>query len=286
MEYLELRNGKKIPQIGFGVFRMDDLERCEQAVLEAIQAGYRLFDTAAVYGNEKAVGNAIRKSGIDRSEFFITSKLWASDYGNPEKGIEQSLENLGTDYIDLYLLHQPVGDVYNAWRGLEKEYREGKLKAIGVSNFYPDRLEDLLMHAEIPPMVNQVELHPFFQQNQALSFMQDHDIIPMAWGPLAEGSQGIFRNEVLTKIGKAHHKTPAEVALRWNLERGCVVIPGSVRPDHMKEDMNILDFALTEEEKKEITALDHDHSQIIDHRDPCVVRMLSRYHLPEQEETR
>lgn len=286
MRYLKLSNEKEIPQIGFGVFRMDDPKDCEEAVLEAIQAGYRLFDTAAVYGNEKAVGNAIRKSGIDRSEFFITSKLWASDYENPEAGIEKSLNNLGMDYIDLYLLHQPVGDIYQAWRGLEKGYREGKLKAIGVSNFYPDRLEDLIMHAKIPPMVNQVELHPFFQQNRAVSMMAKNGILPVAWGPLAEGSHGIFDNETLNRIAKAHHKTAAQIALRWNLERGVIVIPGSTRPEHMKEDIDILDFSLTEEEKKEIALLDNDHSEIIDHRDPCVIRMLSRYHLHEQEETR
>lgn len=286
MRYLKLSNEKEIPQIGFGVFRMDDPKDCEEAVLEAIQAGYRLFDTAAVYGNEKAVGNAIRKSGIDRSQFFITSKLWASDYENPEAGIEKSLNNLGMDYIDLYLLHQPVGDIYQAWRGLEKGYREGKLKAIGVSNFYPDRLEDLIMHAKIPPMVNQVELHPFFQQNRAVSMMAKNGILPVAWGPLAEGSHGIFDNETLNRIAKAHHKTAAQIALRWNLERGVIVIPGSTRVEHMKEDIDILDFSLTEEEKKEIALLDNDHSEIIDHRDPCVIRMLSRYHLHEQEETR
>lgn len=286
MKYLQLSNQKEIPQIGFGVFRIDDLRDCEEVVTEAIQAGYRLFDTAAVYGNERAVGNAIRKSGIDRSEFFITSKLWTSDYENPERGIENSLHNLGMDYIDLYLLHQPVGDVYNAWRGLEKGYRDGRLKAIGVSNFYPDRLEDLFLHSQIKPMVNQVELHPFYQQNAAVSLMQNNDIVPVAWGPLAEGSQGIFTNEVLTRIGEAHHKTAAQVALRWNLERGVVVIPGSTDPAHMKEDMDILDFSLTEQEKDEIESLNHKYSDIIDHRDPSVIRMLSRYHLPEQEEIR
>lgn len=283
MKYLKLSNEKEMPLIGFGVFRMDDPQKCERAVTEAIRAGYRLIDTAAVYGNEEAVGNAIRKSGIDRSEFFITSKLWASDYDDPEKGIERSLRNLGTDYIDLYLLHQPVGDIYRAWRGLEKAYRDGRLKAIGVSNFYPDRLEDLIMHTEIRPMVNQVELHPFFQQNKAVRMMHDNDIVPTAWGPLAEGSHGIFRNETLKRIGDAHHKTAAQVALRWNLERNVVVIPGSTEPSHMKEDMDILNFSLNEEERKEIADLNQDHSDIIDHRDPCVVRMLSRYHLPQKE---
>lgn len=286
MKNLKLSNGKEIPQIGFGVYRMDDPVACEKTVAEAIQDGYRLFDTAAAYGNEKAVGEAIRKSGIDRSEFFITSKLWVSDYENPERGIERSLENLGTDTIDLYLLHQPVGDVYSAWRGLEKGYREGKLKAIGVSNFYPDRLEDLIMHADIMPMVNQVELHPFFQQNRAVAMMQKNGIIPMAWGPLAEGSHGIFKDQTLSQIGEAHGKSAAQVALRWNLERGAVVIPGSGKPEHMKEDMDILDFSLTDAEKDEIRTLNHDHSDIIDHRNPSVVRMLCRYHLPEKEETK
>lgn len=284
MKYLKLSNQMEMPQIGFGVFRMNDPESCEEAVTQAIEAGYRMFDTAAVYGNEEAVGNAIRRSGIDRSEFFITSKLWASNYENPEAGIEKSLENLGTDYIDLYLLHQPVGDVYSAWHGLEKGYRQGKLRAIGVSNFYPDRLEDLIMHTEIMPMVDQVELHPFFQQNRAVAMMQENGIIPMAWGPLSEGSHGIFTNEILNKIGQAHGKTAAQVALRWNLERNAAVIPGSEDPEHMREDMDILDFSLTDEEKKEISTLNQDHSDIIDHRDPSVIRMLSRYHLPEQEE--
>lgn len=230
MEFVTLNNGVKMPLEGFGVFQVPDPAVCEQAVLDAIATGYRLIDTAAAYMNEQAVGAAIQKCGVPREELFITTKLWVQDasYEGAKRAIETSLRNLGLDYIDLYLIHQPMGDYIGAYRAMEEAYREGKLKAIGVCNFYPNRLADLCETVEVTPAVNQVELHPFFQQENALTLMKEYGVVPEAWGPFAEGNHGIFTHPVLTEIGKQYGKTAAQVALRWNVQRGVVVIPKSI----------------------------------------------------------
>ena len=226
MEFITLNNGVKMPLEGFGVFQVPDPAQCEQAVLDAIASGYRLIDTAAAYMNEKAVGEAIKKSGVPREELFITTKLWVQDasYEAAKKAIQTSLDNLGLSYLDLYLIHQPMGDYVGAYRAMEEAYKEGKLKAIGVCNFYPHRLADLCETVEVIPAVNQVELHPFFQQENALALMKEYGVVPEAWGPFAEGNHGIFTHPVLTLIGQKYGKSAAQVALRWNVQRGVVVI--------------------------------------------------------------
>ncbi len=276
MEYVTLNNGVKMPVEGFGVFQVPDPAQCEQAVLDAIASGYRLIDTAAAYMNEEAVGKAIAKSGVVREELFITTKLWVQDAGYEEakKALQTSLDKLGLDYLDLYLIHQPMGDYVGAYRAMEEAYKEGKIKAIGVCNFYPARLADLCETVEVIPAVNQVELHPFFQQEDALALMKEYGVIPEAWGPFAEGNHGIFTHPVLTKIGEKYGKSAAQVALRWNVQRGVVVIPKSVHKDHMEQNMNIWDFKLSDEDMKEIAALDLGHSEIVNHDDPDFVKML------------
>ncbi len=271
-----LNNGVQMPQEGFGVFQVPDPAVCEQAVLDAIASGYRLIDTAAAYMNEEAVGKAIAKCGVPREELFITTKLWVQDasYEGAKKAIETSLNKLGLDYIDLYLLHQPMGDYIGAYRAMEEANKEGKLRAIGVCNFYPHRLADLCETVDIVPAVNQVELHPFFQQEDALALMKEYGVIPEAWGPFAEGNHGIFTHPVLSRIGAKYGKSAAQVALRWNVQRGVVVIPKSVHKDRMEQNMNIWDFALSEEDMNEIAALDIGHSEIVDHSSPAFVRML------------
>ena len=235
MEYVTLNNGIKMPLEGFGVFQVPDPAQCKQAVLDAINSGYRLIDTAAAYMNEEAVGAAIKESGVDRSELFITTKLWVqdADYESAKKAIETSLEKLGLDYLDLYLIHQPMGDYVGAYRAMEEAYKEGKLRAIGVCNFYPARLADLCETVDVIPAVNQVELHPFFQQEDALALMKEYGVRPEAWGPFAEGNHGIFTHPVLSSIGEKYGKSAAQVALRWNVQRGVVVIPKSVHKDRM-----------------------------------------------------
>lgn len=276
MEYVTLNNGLNMPLEGFGVFQVPDSAQCEQAVIDAIESGYRLIDTAAAYMNEEAVGRAIKKCGVPREELFITTKLWVQDAGYDEakKAIETSLEKLGLDYLDLYLIHQPMGDYVGAYRAMEEEYKVGGLKAIGVCNFYPERLADLCETVEITPMVNQVELHPFFQQENALKLMKEYGVVPEAWGPFAEGKYGIFTNSVLSRIGKKYGKSAAQVALRWNVQRGVVVIPKSVHKDRMAQNFDIWDFALTSEDIAEIAALDTGRSEIVNHYDPNFVRML------------
>ena len=276
MEYVILNNGVKMPVEGFGVFQVPDPAQCEQAVLDAIASGYRLIDTAAAYMNEEAVGKAIAKSGVAREELFITTKLWVQDAGYEEakKALQTSLDKLGLDYLDLYLIHQPMGDYVGAYRAMEEAYKEGKIKAIGVCNFYPARLADLCETVEVIPAVNQVELHPFFQQEDALALMKEYGVIPEAWGPFAEGNHGIFTHPVLTKIGEKYGKSAAQVALRWNVQRGVVVIPKSVHKDRMEQNMNIWDFKLSDEDMKEIAALDLGHSEIVNHDDPDFVKML------------
>ena len=276
MEYAALNNGLKMPLEGFGVFQVPDPAQCEQVVLDAIASGYRLIDTAAAYMNEAAVGAAIKKCGVPREELFITTKLWVQDAGYEEakKAIETSLKNLELDYLDLYLIHQPMGDYIGAYRAMEEAYREGKLKAIGVCNFYPARLADLCETVEVKPAVNQVELHPFFQQENALALMKEYGVHPEAWGPFAEGNHGIFTHPVLTKIGEKYGKSAAQVALRWNIQRGVTVIPKSVHKNRMEQNMDIWDFRLDEEDMAEIAKLDLGHSEIVNHDDPGFAKML------------
>ena len=276
MEYVTLNNGIKMPLEGFGVFQVPDPAQCKQAVLDAINSGYRLIDTAAAYMNEEAVGAAIKESGVDRSELFITTKLWVqdADYESAKKAIESSLEKLGLDYLDLYLIHQPMGDYAGAYRAMEEAYKEGKLRAIGVCNFYPARLADLCETVDVIPAVNQVELHPFFQQEDALALMKEYGVRPEAWGPFAEGNHGIFTHPVLSSIGEKYGKSAAQVALRWNVQRDVVVIPKSVHKDRMEQNMNIWDFELSEEDMNEIAKLDIGHSEIVNHDDPNFVKML------------
>ena len=276
MEFITLNNGVKMPLEGFGVFQVPDPAQCEQAVLDAIASGYRLIDTAAAYINEKAVGEAIKKSGVPREELFITTKLCVQDasYEAAKKAIQTSLDNLGLSYLDLYLIHQPMGDYVGAYRAMEEAYKEGKLKAIGVCNFYPHRLADLCETVEVIPAVNQVELHPFFQQENALALMKEYGVVPEAWGPFAEGNHGIFTHPVLTAIGQKYGKSAAQVALRWNVQRGVVVIPKSVHKERIEQNMNIWDFQLSDEDMAEIAKLDIGHSEIVDHSDPAFVKML------------
>lgn len=267
MDYVTLNNDVKMPMEGFGVFQVPEAEVCEQAVSEALATGYRLIDTAAAYFNEEAVGKAIKESGIPREELFITTKLWIQDagYENAKKAFQTSLNKLGLDYLDLYLIHQPFGDYYGSWRAMEELYEQGKIRAIGVCNFYPDRLADLCANAKVIPAVNQVELHPFFAQTGALQTMKELGVQPQAWGPMAEGRHGIFTHEVLLSIGEKYDKTAAQVALRWNTQRGVVIIPKSVHRERMEENLNIWDFTLSDEDMVAIGALDLGHSEIIDH---------------------
>ncbi len=267
MEFVTLNNGVKMPMEGFGVFQVPEAAVCEQAVCDALDVGYRLIDTAAAYFNEEAVGAAIKKSGIPREELFITTKLWIQDagYEKAKKAFAVSLQKLGLDYIDLYLIHQPMSDYYGAWRAMEELYEEGKIRAIGVCNFYPDRLADLCANAKVTPMVNQVELHPFFAQTKALAVMKEAGVQPQAWGPLAEGKHGIFTHPVLTEIGAKYGKTAAQVALRWNTQRGVVIIPKSTHKERMEENLAIWDFSLSDEDMEAIGRLDLGHSEIIDH---------------------
>ena len=276
MEYTTLNNGIKMPMEGFGVFQVPDAKQCEQAVLDAIQSGYRLIDTAAAYMNEEAVGTATQKSGIKRSDLFITTKLWVQDasYEGAKKAFEVSMKKLGLEYLDLYLLHQPMGDYTGAWRAMEELYKEGVIRAIGVCNFYPHVLADFCETVEIIPTVNQVELHPFFQQEDALKLMKEYEIVPEAWGPFAEGNHGIFTHPVLTAIGEKYGKTAAQVALRWNVQRGVVVIPKSVHKNRMEQNMDIWDFTLSDADMSEIAKIDIGHSEIVNHFDPNFAKML------------
>ena len=275
-ENVKLNNGVMMPLEGFGVFQIPDLAECERVTIEAIRQGYRLIDTAAAYQNEEAVGAAIAKSGVPREELFITTKLWVQDISYEAAGtaFERSLQKLGLDYLDLYLIHQPMGDFFGAWRRLEELHRAGKIRAIGVSNFYPAVLANFCETVEIKPMVNQVELHPFFQQEAALATMKEYGVVPQAWGPLAEGKHGIFTHPVLTKIGEKYGKTAAQVALRWNTQRGVSILPKSVRAERIAVNLDIWDFALNEAEMAEIAKLDLGHSEIVNHDDPAFVKWL------------
>lgn len=279
MEYVILSNGVKMPLEGFGVFQVPETAVCEQAVSDALSVGYRLIDTAAAYFNEEAVGTAIAKSGISREELFITTKLWIQDagYESAKKAFETSMKKLGLDYLDLYLIHQPMNDYYGAWRAMEELYEAGKIRAIGVCNFYPDRLTDLCLNAHIAPMVNQVELHPFFAQTGAIENMKSLNVQPEAWGPMAEGKHRIFTHPVLTRIGQKYGKTAAQVALRWNVQRGVVIIPKSIHKERMEENFNIWDFTLSEEDMTAIAELDLGRSEIIDHSAAATAQFLNSW---------
>ena len=276
MDYVTLKNGVQMPQEGFGVFQIRDLDECERVVLDAIDTGYRLIDTAESYGNESAVGKAIATSGVNRADLFISTKLWVTNtsYEGAKAAIDRSMENLGVDYLDLYLIHQAMCDYIGAWRAMTEAYKEGKIRAIGVCNFYPHRLADFCETVDELPAVNQVELHPFFQQENALSLMREYGVQPMAWAPFAEGKHGIFTHPVLTKIGEKYGKGAGQVALRWNMQRGVVVIPKSTHRERMEQNIDVFDFSLTDEEMREIAALDIGHSEIIDHTDPKLVQAL------------
>ena len=283
METVKLNNGIEMPLEGFGVFQVPDPAVCEQAVLDAIATGYRLIDTAAAYFNEADVGRAVRESGIPREEIFITSKLWVQDasYEGAKAAIETSLRKLGLDYIDLYLIHQPMGDYIGAYRAMEEAYKAGKLRAIGVCNCYPQILTDICETADVIPAVNQVELHPFFQQENALALMKEYGVQPEAWGPFAEGNHGIFTHPVLTAIGQKYGKSAAQVALRWNVQRGVIVIPKSVHKERMEQNIDIWDFRLSDADMAEIAKLDIGHSEIVDHYDPKFVQMLHQLKVHE-----
>lgn len=276
MEYREFYNGIKIPMIGFGVYQIPEYEVAKNAILTALKTGYRLIDTAQSYMNEKAVGDAVKESGIPREEIFITTKLWIQDfsYDGAIKATELSMERLGVDYIDLMLLHQPIGDYINAWKGLEKLYKDGKLKAIGMANCYPHVLVDICETFEIKPMLNQVEMHPFFQQQLNIDTMNEYDVVPEAWAPFNEGLNDFFTNPILIEIGNKYGKTAAQVALRWNIQRGVVVIPKSVHDDRIKENFDVFNFSLTQEDMDKIKTMDIGHSEIVNHFDPQWIKML------------
>ncbi|PGM51142.1 aldo/keto reductase [Bacillus sp. AFS053548] len=276
MQKVILNNGVEMPILGFGVFQIQDENECEQAVYDAIAAGYRLIDTAASYLNEEAVGRAIKRSGVPREELFITTKLWVQDTGYEltKQAFEKSLERLQLDYLDLYLIHQPFGDVYGSWRAMEELYLGGKIRAIGVSNFYPDRLTDFIIHNKVVPAVNQVETHPFYQQIESHNLMKENNVQIESWGPFAEGKNNMFQNEVLASIAKIHNKSVAQVILRWLTQRGVVAIPKSVRKERIIENFNIFDFELNLDEMDKITALDTNESLFFSHRDPKMVKWI------------
>ena len=277
MKNVTLNNGIQMPVLGFGVYQITDPAECEQAVYDALMAGYRLIDTAAAYKNEEAVGKAVIKSGIPRDELFITTKLWIQDagYDNTKRAFEESLKRLQMDYLDLYLIHQPFGDIYSSWRAMEDLYNEGKIRAIGVSNFLPDRLLDLILHNKITPAVNQVETHPFLQQIENAEFMKENNVQIESWAPFAEGKNNIFQNEILLSIAGKYNKSVAQIILRWLTQRDIVVIPKSVRKERIIENFDIFDFELSKEDMEKIVTLNTDQSSFFSHRDPEMVRFLS-----------
>lgn len=279
MQTVKLNNGIEMPIIGFGVFQINDPAECEKSVLDAINSGYRLIDTAEIYGNEEAVGKAIKASGVAREELFITTKLYiqANGFEGTKRAFENSLKKLQLDYLDLYLIHQPYGDIYAEWRALEELYAEGKIRAIGVSNFQPDRLMDLIIHNKVVPAVNQIETHPFHQQQVAHQFLIENNVQIEAWGPFAEGKNEIFSNPLLTGIGEKYNKSIAQVVLRWCVQRGVVAIPKSVRKERMEENFDIFNFALSAEDMEAMKTLDTNASSFFDHRDPAMVKMMGSY---------
>ena len=276
MQKVTLNNGVEMPILGFGVFQVTDLAECERSVTDAISTGYRLIDTAASYGNEEAVGKAIKNCSVNREDLFITTKLWiqSDGYEGAKKSFENSLKRLQLDYLDLYLIHQPLGDVYGEWRAMQELYKEGKVRAIGVSNFHPDRLIDLIVHNEIVPAVNQIETRPFHQQIETQSFLEENNVQIESWGPFAEGKNNLFHNELLLSIGKKYDKTIAQVVIRWLTQRCIIAIPKSVHNERMEENFNIFDFELSAEDMEAIKTLDTNASLFFDHRDPKMVKWL------------
>jgi 2,5-diketo-D-gluconate reductase A len=281
MQKVILNNGGEMPILGFGVFQITDAEECERSVYEAIQTGYRLIDTATSYENEEEVGKAIKRSGVAREELFVTTKLWIQDagYESAKTAFERSLKRLQLEYLDLYLIHQPFGDVYGSWRAMEELYREGRIRAIGVSNFQPDRIMDLIVHNQVVPAVNQIETHPFNQQIETQKFLQENKVQLESWGPFAEGKNNIFQNELLRSIAGKYNKTVAQTILRWLTQRGVVVIPKSVRKERIIENFNIFDFELSREDMEAIVTLDTKVSSFFDHRDPKMVKLLGEVKL-------
>lgn len=276
MQKVTLNNGVEMPILGFGVYQVPDLAECERSVAQALEVGYRLLDTAAAYENEEAVGKAIRSSGVARAELFVTTKLWIQDagYESAKRAFQRSLDRLQLDYLDLYLIHQPFGDVYGAWRAMEELHREDRIKAIGVSNFPPDRVMDLIVHNEVVPAVNQIETHPFHQQVETQKFLHDNQVQIESWGPFAEGRNDIFHNDVLLSLAQKHGKSVAQVILRWLTQRGVVAIPKSVHKERIGENFDVFDFELGADDMRAITALDSKQSAFFDHRDPAMVKLL------------
>ncbi|MFJ7362785.1 aldo/keto reductase [Peribacillus frigoritolerans] len=276
MQKVMLNNGVEMPILGFGVFQIQDENECEQSVYDAIMAGYRLIDTAASYLNEEAVGRAIKRSGVPREELFITTKLWVQDtgYESTKNAFANSLKRLQLDYLDLYLIHQPYGDVYGSWRAMEELYREGKIRSIGVSNFQMDRLVDLIIHNEVIPAVNQVETHVFNQQIESAKLMKENNVQIESWGPFAEGKNNMFQNEILVSIAEKYNKSVAQVILRWLTQRGVVAIPKSVRKERIIENFKIFDFELEQEDMEKIAALDTKESLFFSHSDPEIVKWI------------
>jgi 2,5-diketo-D-gluconate reductase A len=277
MQHVTLNNGLQMPIVGFGVFQIADAEQCEQCVIDAIETGYRLIDTAASYMNEEAVGRGLRQSGVPREHLFVTSKLWVQDTGfeRTQAAIDKSLRRLGLDYLDLYLIHQPFADVHGSWRAMEQAYRAGKLRAIGVSNFHPDRLMDIMAFNEIAPAVDQVEVNPFLQQEESVTFMKENGVQAQAWAPFAEGRNNLFHNEVLTAIGGKYGKSVGQVVLRWLVQRGIVALAKSVRKERMAENIDVFDFQLDNEDVARIVALETGTSSFFSHRDPAMVKWMS-----------
>ena len=277
-----LNNGIRMPLLGFGVFQIADAEACERSVSDALSVGYRLIDTAASYGNEEAAGNAIRRSGVPRDEIFVTTKLWIQDagYDSTRRAFDRSMQRLQLDTLDLYLIHQPYGDVYGSWRAMQELYGQGRIRAIGVSNFHPDRVMDLVMHNDVVPAVDQIETHPFHQQVETQKFLQANGIQIESWGPFAEGRNDIFRNVLLRSIAENHRKSIAQVILRWLTQRGVVAIPKSVRKERMAENFDVFDFELTADEMIAMATLETGTSSFFDHRDPAMVKMLSEAKRP------
>lgn len=276
MEYITLNNGVKMPQLGYGVYQVTK-EECERCVLDALDVGYRSIDTAQSYFNEEEVGSAIEKSGIDRKEIFLTSKVWIEHFGYEEckKSVLESMEKLRTDYLDLMLLHQPFGDTFGAWRALEELYKEGKLRAIGISNHYVDRMVEFANFTDIKPMVNQMEVHPFNQQKNLKEWADKYDIRLEAWAPFGEGRKGLFENEILKKIGEKYGKTTAQIMLRWHIQRGVIVIPKSVHKERMIENFNVFDFTLADEDMEQIVQMDTATSAFFSHQDPAIVEWFA-----------
>lgn len=277
MEFVALNNGVKMPILGFGVFQIPDPELCEKTVIEAINVGYRLIDTAASYMNESAVGNAIKNCGVERSDLFITSKLWVQDHGyeNTKVAFERSLNKLQLDYLDLFLIHQPYGDVFGSWRAMEELYEAGKIRAIGVSNFLPYKLLDLMLFNKIPPTVNQIETHPFNQQIEAASFLNEHKVQVESWAPFAEGKNDIFNNELLASLASKYNKSIAQIILRWMIQRNIVVIPKTITKERMVENFNVFDFNISIDDMELIKTLDTNTSLFFDHRNPEIIKWMA-----------